>query len=82
MVIIHPSSPPTPKTIIRMRRNSNTCTQLVERKNYKTYSYYRNSMKFPQKDSTSNILEVELALKFYLYCTIKPENTKLSDDNL
>lgn len=45
------------------------------------YSHYRNSMKFPQKDSTSNTLGVEIALKFYLYRKIKPKNGKLSDDN-
>lgn len=46
-------------------------------------SCYRNSMKFPQKNpSISNMSGVELALEFYLYCKIKPEGSKLSDDNL
>ena len=40
-------------------------------------------MKFPQKNpSISNMSGVELALEFYLYCKIKPEDSKLSDDNL
>lgn len=38
-------------------------------------------MAFPQKDTVSNKLRIEFALRFCLYCKIKPENIMLSDDS-